>query len=387
MNISPFNRFHEEYKHEILKDNPNIDKRKLLNECLKKWSSMSDFEKIFYNFDDIDNMPCTIADNGSVVFKQPWFYCKTCWPNDKNKGCCIACAKRCHKGHDIRYCGWCECYCDCPLSGQCECYLKGNPIFVGKFKSTKIETKQAALPLINLPKGPGGWIPPNGLSPTSSQFKPIVISEEGSELSNFQVFSNRRSVDDQMFPDSQFLPKCFDPTYVASLSNTDDNNQEKYVQNNEENEKSVKPNNNNQNLNDESKNISQNLKNDNVNQNNEQPKKKPSIKLAFSGKGGLAKSKEAQYEKPKFDFKPTQKEQPKEEKDQQSLESNENKETETQQTNEEETKQDNDQNKEKTYTKEELQEKSLEELEQIREQIKEKLEQAGIDYKKDENKK
>ena len=56
---------------------------------------------------------CTAAQNGPRYIEQKWYQCKTCKLIGK-LGCCEACARRCHQGHDCVYVGVVEkAYCDC----------------------------------------------------------------------------------------------------------------------------------------------------------------------------------------------------------------------------------------------------------------------------------
>ena len=205
MNLSPFNHFYEHYKKEILSSNPQIEKKVLLQDCLKKWNSLPESEKIFYYFDDIDKVPCSIQDSGSTVIAQPWFYCKTCWPNDLNKGCCLACAKKCHEGHDIQYCGWQMCYCDCALTGHCK-FFDGKTYIAPDKDEINEEKTESYQSLITLPKGPGGWAPPKGIT-FNSHFKPPIIDDKkmGKVIKNF-YYSRHHP-----YPDGLEIPDCFNP--------------------------------------------------------------------------------------------------------------------------------------------------------------------------------
>ena len=56
---------------------------------------------------------CSYFFSGKQYIKQPWYHCITC-KLEKDLGCCAACAKNCHKGHEIKYSGEHDrCYCDC----------------------------------------------------------------------------------------------------------------------------------------------------------------------------------------------------------------------------------------------------------------------------------
>lgn len=127
-NIPPFQRFHDKNKQKIIDEMNGASKIQQLQEILNQWSKLPESEKIIYNFEDFDSMTCSMSDNGAVLIRQPWFHCETCWPNQNQKGCCLACAKRCHAGHNVAYQGWCFSYCDCALSGKCNQYHREKQI-------------------------------------------------------------------------------------------------------------------------------------------------------------------------------------------------------------------------------------------------------------------
>lgn len=78
-----------------------------------------------------DGPYCTaieLAASGEVVKRpavvQEWAYCATCWPRDSSSGVCLACAKRCHLGHDLHFQAAERFRCDCKRSGDdagCQC--------------------------------------------------------------------------------------------------------------------------------------------------------------------------------------------------------------------------------------------------------------------------
>lgn len=68
------------------------------------------------NDDSIDQ--CTFNKTGKQFLIQEWYHCITCYPFDSNKGCCEACKRICHKGHQLEYLGMQQCFCDCG-SGDC----------------------------------------------------------------------------------------------------------------------------------------------------------------------------------------------------------------------------------------------------------------------------
>ena len=43
---------------------------------------------------------------------QPFYHCKTCGLVDEF-GCCEACAKICHQGHNVKFSHYANCFCDC----------------------------------------------------------------------------------------------------------------------------------------------------------------------------------------------------------------------------------------------------------------------------------
>lgn len=56
--------------------------------------------------------PCTFNETGTSFTDQPFYQCRTCH-HPKGSGCCEACAKICHAGHDLVYLGVKSAYCDC----------------------------------------------------------------------------------------------------------------------------------------------------------------------------------------------------------------------------------------------------------------------------------
>lgn len=63
---------------------------------------------------------CTYFFHGQTFIRQPWYHCHTCGLTN-DKGCCAACAKICHKGHNVEFTGIHDsCYCDCG-DGACSC--------------------------------------------------------------------------------------------------------------------------------------------------------------------------------------------------------------------------------------------------------------------------
>lgn len=58
---------------------------------------------------------CTYTVSGRTYVLQDWYICLTCFAGDKTLGCCLACAKSCHHGHDVRLAPHCPSrfFCDC----------------------------------------------------------------------------------------------------------------------------------------------------------------------------------------------------------------------------------------------------------------------------------
>ncbi|KAK8876098.1 hypothetical protein M9Y10_006284 [Tritrichomonas musculus] len=75
--------------------------------------------------------PCTINETGKYFKYQKFYKCLTCGFSE-NSGCCDACAKTCHLGHDLIYMGTVRSYCDCgygeePGCVPCKCVKAPNP--------------------------------------------------------------------------------------------------------------------------------------------------------------------------------------------------------------------------------------------------------------------
>lgn len=69
---------------------------------------------------DIDQI-CTYYITGNNFILQKFYRCLTCKLTPINKcGVCEACARKCHKGHDIRFAEVCSSYCDCCENGECK---------------------------------------------------------------------------------------------------------------------------------------------------------------------------------------------------------------------------------------------------------------------------
>jgi hypothetical protein len=55
---------------------------------------------------------CSFQFTKKCFMKQPWWHCRTCYP-ELNMGCCFACAKHCHAGHDLVPKPASQFFCDC----------------------------------------------------------------------------------------------------------------------------------------------------------------------------------------------------------------------------------------------------------------------------------
>lgn len=56
--------------------------------------------------------PCTFNKTGEKHTNQPFYICKTC-NADEGIGCCEFCARTCHNGHDVKFDGYVDGFCDC----------------------------------------------------------------------------------------------------------------------------------------------------------------------------------------------------------------------------------------------------------------------------------
>ena len=87
---------------------------------------------------------CTYCATGNNYKIQKFYRCLTCNLTPINDlGICEACARNCHKGHDIRFCGVDCAFCDC--CEKCKCKLMKD---AGSLQCTSIETQGK---LINQP--------------------------------------------------------------------------------------------------------------------------------------------------------------------------------------------------------------------------------------------
>ena len=56
---------------------------------------------------------CTYETAGETYPSQPWYECRTCWGGESNYGCCLSCAFNCHNGHVLVYHPEEKFICDC----------------------------------------------------------------------------------------------------------------------------------------------------------------------------------------------------------------------------------------------------------------------------------
>ena len=66
---------------------------------------------------------CTFATGGNSFVQQHWYICYTCGLSG-SRGCCSACARTCHAGHDVVYSRCSRFFCDCGATaqgGSCKC--------------------------------------------------------------------------------------------------------------------------------------------------------------------------------------------------------------------------------------------------------------------------
>lgn len=56
---------------------------------------------------------CTFGMTSTTHVLQQWFNCSTCFGDSHAKGVCLACSKRCHKGHTLIDRGVSAFFCDC----------------------------------------------------------------------------------------------------------------------------------------------------------------------------------------------------------------------------------------------------------------------------------
>ena len=98
--------------------------------CFEPYMRLNDFFICFLQFTFMTSKPeCTYATYGQLYIKQPFYFCKTCGLVD-TAGCCEACAKICHKGHDLVLCDCETSFCDCGAGDgktPCQCMPKEDP--------------------------------------------------------------------------------------------------------------------------------------------------------------------------------------------------------------------------------------------------------------------
>ncbi|KAK9837553.1 hypothetical protein WJX74_000015 [Apatococcus lobatus] len=80
---------------------------------------------------------CSYVGSGKQYVEQHWFFCYTC-NLVESKGCCSACARTCHAGHDLVYSGRSRFYCDCgagiPGVPACKCM---RPVHLPQARDSK----------------------------------------------------------------------------------------------------------------------------------------------------------------------------------------------------------------------------------------------------------
>ena len=64
-----------------------------------------------------DALRCTYATSGGDFVDQHWYNCATCGLVG-DKGCCSACARKCHAGHELSYSRKSSFFCDCGARGD-----------------------------------------------------------------------------------------------------------------------------------------------------------------------------------------------------------------------------------------------------------------------------
>ena len=61
---------------------------------------------------NVAQVMCSFAQNGANYVHQHWYICYTCGLVDQH-GCCGACVRACHAGHDTVYSSCSNFFCDC----------------------------------------------------------------------------------------------------------------------------------------------------------------------------------------------------------------------------------------------------------------------------------
>ncbi len=70
----------------------------------------------------LKNHVCSYTFTKKCFVVQPWWNCTTCY-NSANKGCCAACANKCHKGHNLVMRPASQFFCDCGADPEkCKAY-------------------------------------------------------------------------------------------------------------------------------------------------------------------------------------------------------------------------------------------------------------------------
>ena len=73
---------------------------------------------------------CTSYSTKKKYVKQPFYECRDCF-TVSNEGCCYQCKINCHKGHEVKYAGIMNAFCDCGLaSSSCKinCHISSPKI-------------------------------------------------------------------------------------------------------------------------------------------------------------------------------------------------------------------------------------------------------------------
>jgi len=161
---SPFINFSSTTKPIIQKEHPEWDRKMVLKECLNRWDLLPEGERVYFQYEDFESMKCTYEKNGRTYVQQPWYHCKTCWPNKEDHGCCVVCSKKCHAGHELEYRGVISAFCDCGVSGKCK-HCEGvqktaAPPSQSGFGLFNANQKVEKIVLKPSKANKGGWKPP-----------------------------------------------------------------------------------------------------------------------------------------------------------------------------------------------------------------------------------
>eukprot|EP01087_Luapelamoeba_hula_P004901 TRINITY_DN1489_c1_g1_i4.p1 TRINITY_DN1489_c1_g1~~TRINITY_DN1489_c1_g1_i4.p1 ORF type:complete len:3101 (-),score=589.73 TRINITY_DN1489_c1_g1_i4:7370-16672(-) len=106
------------------------------------------------------SLVCTYVQTGDTYQQQHWYYCYTC-SLTFSKGCCSACVRVCHKGHDVSYSRKSSFFCDCgagAVSGRpCKCLVPSDPKEV---VNTPVPPSSNVVPTEDAPRTPQPTTPP-----------------------------------------------------------------------------------------------------------------------------------------------------------------------------------------------------------------------------------